>query len=149
MSTDVSEEHISSCHLLSRWFLARHFFQIWRWRQYVPPKLRLTFNGLHGVISQKIVLFITTAVRTSNPTDWRGSRLIHSLNFIIGHDLPNSYSLAIPDNPWAYVFIGGIGCALETTLNRSVNLAFCFPPAGAVANTVLNVAYRLYAMSDG
>jgi hypothetical protein len=28
----------------------------------------LTFNGLHGVISQKIVLFITTAVRTSDPT---------------------------------------------------------------------------------
>jgi hypothetical protein len=27
----------------------------------------LTFNGLHAVISQKIVLFITTAVRTSNP----------------------------------------------------------------------------------
>jgi hypothetical protein len=28
----------------------------------------LTFNGLHGVISPKIELFITTAVRTSNPT---------------------------------------------------------------------------------
>jgi hypothetical protein len=28
----------------------------------------MTFNGLHGVISQKIELFITTAVRTSNPT---------------------------------------------------------------------------------
>jgi hypothetical protein len=28
----------------------------------------LTFNGLQGVISQKTVLFITTAVRTSNPT---------------------------------------------------------------------------------
>jgi hypothetical protein len=27
----------------------------------------LTFNGLHGVISQKIELFITTAVRTSKP----------------------------------------------------------------------------------
>jgi hypothetical protein len=25
-------------------------------------------NGLHGVISQKIILFITTAVKTSNPT---------------------------------------------------------------------------------
>jgi hypothetical protein len=25
-------------------------------------------NGLHGVISQQIILFITTAVRTSNPT---------------------------------------------------------------------------------
>jgi hypothetical protein len=30
------------------------------------PKRRLTFNGQHGVISQKIVLFITTAVKTSN-----------------------------------------------------------------------------------
>jgi hypothetical protein len=28
----------------------------------------LTFNGLHGVISQKKQLFTTTAVRTSNPT---------------------------------------------------------------------------------
>jgi hypothetical protein len=34
----------------------------------------LTFNGLHGVISQKIVLFITTNVRTSNPTN---QNLIH------------------------------------------------------------------------
>jgi hypothetical protein len=30
----------------------------------VPPKRRLTFNGMHGVLSQKI----TTAVRASNPT---------------------------------------------------------------------------------
>jgi hypothetical protein len=28
----------------------------------------LTFNGLHSVISQKMVLFKITAVRTSNPT---------------------------------------------------------------------------------
>jgi hypothetical protein len=28
----------------------------------------LTFNGLHDVISKEIVLFITTSVRTSNPT---------------------------------------------------------------------------------
>jgi hypothetical protein len=27
----------------------------------------LTFNGLHSVISQKIEVFIITAVRTSNP----------------------------------------------------------------------------------
>jgi hypothetical protein len=33
-----------------------------------PPKRRLTLNRLHGVISQKTVLFITTAVRTSDPT---------------------------------------------------------------------------------
>jgi hypothetical protein len=28
----------------------------------------LTLNGLHGVITQKMIVFITTAVRTSNPT---------------------------------------------------------------------------------
>jgi hypothetical protein len=28
----------------------------------------LTFNGLHSIISQKIELFITTAVRILNPT---------------------------------------------------------------------------------
>jgi hypothetical protein len=37
----------------------------------VPLKPRLIFNGLHGVISQKIVFFITTAVRTSNPTYYK------------------------------------------------------------------------------
>jgi hypothetical protein len=37
--------------------------------RYVPPKHQLIFNGLHGVIYQKIVLFITTAVTTSNPID--------------------------------------------------------------------------------
>jgi hypothetical protein len=31
--------------------------------------VRLVVNRLHGVISQKRVLFITTAVTASNPTD--------------------------------------------------------------------------------
>jgi hypothetical protein len=44
--------YFSACHLLSRWYLAR-LIQPWRWRQYVPPKSRLTFNGIHGVIFQK------------------------------------------------------------------------------------------------
>jgi hypothetical protein len=58
----------SSCqrwrHLLSRWFLVWLVFRPWRWRRCVPPKRQFIFNGLHGVISQKIVLFITTAVNT-------------------------------------------------------------------------------------
>jgi hypothetical protein len=41
-----------------------------KWRQHVPPKCWLTFNGLHGVITQKIELFITTAARTSDPTNY-------------------------------------------------------------------------------
>jgi hypothetical protein len=40
----------------------------WRWKRNVPLKCRLTFNGLHGVITQKIEIFITTDVSTSNPT---------------------------------------------------------------------------------
>jgi hypothetical protein len=28
---------------------------------------RLKLNGLHGVISQKMIVFITTSVKTSNP----------------------------------------------------------------------------------
>jgi hypothetical protein len=48
-----------------RWYLAP-LIRPWRWRRYVPPKRRLTFNRLHGVISQKTELFITTGVRTTN-----------------------------------------------------------------------------------
>jgi hypothetical protein len=40
----------------------------WRWRRHVPPKRRLTFNGQHGVIFQKIESFTTTALRTTNHT---------------------------------------------------------------------------------
>jgi hypothetical protein len=43
-------------------FLLNSFLRPWRWRRYVPPKRRVTLNGLHGVISQ------TIAVKTSNPT---------------------------------------------------------------------------------
>jgi hypothetical protein len=49
-------------------FLLNLFFRPWRWRRYVPPKRRLTLNRLHGVIAQKMVLFIIIAVRASNPT---------------------------------------------------------------------------------
>jgi hypothetical protein len=42
----------------SCWFLASFILQPRRWRQHVPPKRRLTINGLHGVISQKKALLI-------------------------------------------------------------------------------------------
>jgi hypothetical protein len=55
-STDVSEEHVSSIFRVwllpaSRWFLVRLILRPWRWG-HVPPKRRLTFNGLHGIISE-------------------------------------------------------------------------------------------------
>jgi hypothetical protein len=45
--------------LLSRCFLVWLILRPWRWRRHAPPKRRLTFNWLHGVISQKTDLFIT------------------------------------------------------------------------------------------
>jgi hypothetical protein len=58
----------SACYPLLRLFLAQLILRPWRCGQYVLLKFSLTFFGLHGVISQKILLFITTAVRISNPT---------------------------------------------------------------------------------
>jgi hypothetical protein len=40
----------------------------WRWRRHIAPKSRLTFKSLPDVMSQKPEFFITTGVRTSNPT---------------------------------------------------------------------------------
>jgi hypothetical protein len=37
---------------------ARLILRPWRWRQYVPPKRRLTFNGLHG--SENLKSYIKT-----------------------------------------------------------------------------------------
>jgi hypothetical protein len=53
--------------MLSRWVLAWFILRPRRWSRYDPLKRRSNFNGLHGVISQKIERFITTAVRASNP----------------------------------------------------------------------------------
>jgi hypothetical protein len=49
--------------------LLNFFLRPWSWRRYIPHKRRLTLNGLHGIISQKFILFITTAVKTLNPTN--------------------------------------------------------------------------------
>jgi hypothetical protein len=42
-------------------------FLPWRWKWYVPPKRRSTYDP-HGAMAQKMAIFMTTAVRTSNPT---------------------------------------------------------------------------------
>jgi hypothetical protein len=47
----------SACHPLSRWFIAWLILRPWRWKRNVSLKRRLNFNGLHGVIAQKIELF--------------------------------------------------------------------------------------------
>jgi hypothetical protein len=76
---DVSEEHIASVFRVEEEFskpasclatacslVCWTILRPWRWRRYVPPKRRMQLNVLHGVISQKMILFITTAVKTSS-----------------------------------------------------------------------------------
>jgi hypothetical protein len=71
MSTDVSKEHIASILMVEEYSEKETSVKTddkQSWRRYVPLKIRLAFNGLLGVMPQKIVLFITTGVRTSVPT---------------------------------------------------------------------------------
>jgi hypothetical protein len=49
--------------LACRWFPAWLTFRPWRWRRHVPPKHWFTFNGLHGVITQNIELFVFVYIR--------------------------------------------------------------------------------------
>jgi hypothetical protein len=65
-------------------YLAQHIPRLWRWRWYVPPKRRLTFNGLHGFISQMIVFLIQWQLRRRNEclktsVQWR----IHQRNALL------------------------------------------------------------------
>jgi hypothetical protein len=57
----------SDYYSLSPWFLARLIIRSWRWRRYIPLKRRLTYKELYDLIIQKIVVFITTVLKTSNP----------------------------------------------------------------------------------
>jgi hypothetical protein len=55
---------VAPCIPSSCWFLALLTLQPWRWK-HVPPKRRLTSNGLHCAISQKIesILYLFLAAK--------------------------------------------------------------------------------------
>jgi hypothetical protein len=76
--TDVLEEHITT---VARGSLPRPSYGIFslqarktqvfsprRWRQYVPPNRRFIHEP-HGIISQKTVLFIATALKKNSYID--------------------------------------------------------------------------------
>jgi hypothetical protein len=69
--------------------LAELFLWPWSWRRYVPPKRRLQLNRLHGGISQKMILFITIAVKTSNPTNFVAVRIFDSsASWVVNRRIP-------------------------------------------------------------
>jgi hypothetical protein len=65
--SSARNQEASTCHLLACWFLAELISPTME-MEAICSSETLVDNGLHGVISQKMVVFITTAVKTSNPT---------------------------------------------------------------------------------
>jgi hypothetical protein len=61
-----------ACHLFSRFFHAWLILRPWRWRRHVPPKCWLTLMNCMALYPRKIILFLTTTVRTSNPNTSEG-----------------------------------------------------------------------------
>jgi hypothetical protein len=52
--------------------------------RHIPLKRWLVYNGLHGAISQKILLFITTAVKNSNATQQSNIYILRQFDSPIG-----------------------------------------------------------------
>jgi hypothetical protein len=98
------------------------FLRPWIWRRYVPPKRRLKLNGLHGVISQKIILFITTAVKTSNPT----FPLLVLFNDASSSSDYMASIVTMINEKWIGKDMEGSGCGL----NRGSNSAFAWKDWG-------------------
>jgi hypothetical protein len=57
-----SKNQQASKQVASRRFLLNLLLRPWKWRRYVPPKRRLKLNGLHDVISQKMITLQWTMV---------------------------------------------------------------------------------------
>jgi hypothetical protein len=68
-------------------------------RRYVPRKRRLTFNGLHGVLSQKILLFIINVF----PHLYLGLSSI--FNFAFSTSFPSSLSCVLHTLPMSFILI--------------------------------------------
>jgi hypothetical protein len=107
-------------------------FRPWRWRRYVPPKRRLTLNGLHGVISEKIVLFITTAVRTSNPT-----KILCFINVSV-------YTIRGTDIPYVFTFTTCFDLMWPSSGTWGLTITYFFPCYSPYTGQCLHIGSALY-----
>jgi hypothetical protein len=97
----------------------QRIFRPWRWRRYVPQKRRLTLNGLHGVISQKMARFIITAVRTSNPAK-KSHDYIFCVLFNGTFSISRLYSVGWYADRWIGRDLEKSGCGLIEVLSREL-----------------------------
>jgi hypothetical protein len=108
MSTDVSEEYVilplSGSNKPSKILAWKRVANSLAWlirsrrlRWYIPPKPRLTFKGLHGVISWKILLFVFLL---SEPWTDRSRRGMCSSVL----PLPSAHCSCVRKTSWRKVF---------------------------------------------
>jgi hypothetical protein len=81
----VSEEHIASIFRVEEIisppaYLLKLFLRPWRWRRYVPPERRLQLNRLHGIISQKMILFRTYWFKKITEMHWACSLAVTGID---------------------------------------------------------------------
>jgi hypothetical protein len=74
-----SNQHEAGSYL-NAWLTLR----LWRWWRYIPPKRRLTFNVIHGVISQKKELF-TKPTCSALDTMSQNNRIINRPIALLSH----------------------------------------------------------------
>jgi hypothetical protein len=91
--------------MLSRWFLAQLIFLPWRWRRYVPPKRRLTLNGLHGrFITEFVWLWNMGAyVRVDSKRFWLcciALKLTGFSDFVWEKEIPRMHFKNFKENLW-------------------------------------------------
>jgi hypothetical protein len=73
---------VEAYHLHSRWYLALFIVLPWRWRRYISPKHRLTFNGLHGDISRAMVALNLYLSITLERLERLQPNLVHILLYV-------------------------------------------------------------------
>lgn len=103
----------------------------WKWRRHIRPKRWLIFNGLRGVVSTKLELFITTTVRTSNfsyalESVWAQSWI---RGFIITKQELNHSTGAFSST-----------CVLSLTLRK---VQCCWNPTGSSDGRIMELSWSL------
>jgi hypothetical protein len=81
----------------SHWFLPWRILWPWRWRRHVPQKHRLTFNGLHYVISQNIELFRRSQFTASNTVSSTAILILRVRSSGRGPGKPSIFSVRVPN----------------------------------------------------
>lgn len=89
----------------SRNFLARFLLLSWRWRQHFLPKLRLTCNGLYGVVSHRIEIYKSLLVSVMRATCVANIAVLSIIIQTVFGQEYNLQSSALFSYPLSYVYL--------------------------------------------